>query len=316
MIAHKESGVDVQAGDHHVDLIKPLTKATHNQNVIGGFGGLYQLPIGYNEPVLVSGTDGVGTKVRLAIEADMLEDIGFDLVAMCVNDIATLGAKPLFFMDYYATGQLDVVNANRVVMSIANACKEANMALLGGETAEMPGMYRRGDFDLAGFAVGIIDKNDVVDGRDIAKGDVIIGLESNGLHSNGFSLVRKILADHVVKPDFIRECLRGTKLYDRVLLNLRGNFKGAAHITGGGIQSNIDRIIPEGLKANLNMWCWNPPKVFNELCRMGQLTDEDMLTTFNCGVGMAIVVDPNDVEIVMLMIRNHNTAAVVMGEVQ
>ena len=303
-LSYRDSGVDIDAGNALVERIKPAIKATHRDGCvgsIGGFGGLFELPLDrYRQPMLVSGTDGVGTKLKLAIELERYDGIGIDLVAMCANDIAVLGAEALFFLDYYATGKLDLEVAEAVINGIAQGCVQAGCALIGGETAEMPGMYSNGDFDLAGFCVGIVEKDRVIDGRSVKCGDSIIALASSGPHSNGYSLIRKIidvsgadlngqcgdqkLADALIKP---------TRIYTRNLLDLgqRLTPHAIAHITGGGLLDNIPRVLPAHCAAELNLSSWSLPPVFEWLQRAGNVSEEEMLRTFNCGVGMILVVD-------------------------
>ncbi|MEZ4323063.1 MAG: phosphoribosylformylglycinamidine cyclo-ligase [Myxococcota bacterium] len=301
--AYRSAGVDIEAGDRLVDRIKPLAKSTHRPGVlggIGGFGGMFAIPPGYTEPILVSGTDGVGTKLLLAQALGKHDTIGIDLVAMCVNDIAVLGAEPLFFLDYFATGRLDVDAAAEVVAGIAEGCRQAGCALLGGETAEMPGMYAPGHYDLAGFAVGCVEKSRLPDPEAVAVGDVLLALPSNGLHSNGYSLVRKViegldLAEHhgLGRPlgDVV---LDPTRIYVRELVPLfrDGLLKGAAHITGGGLPGNVPRMLPDALGARIRRDAWEIPPLFRLLEQRGGLDLDDLLETFNCGIGMVLCVDP------------------------
>jgi len=298
-LTYKEAGVDIDAGDALVEHIKPLAKSTDRAGVIGGlggFGGLFDLKAaGFKDPILVSGTDGVGTKLRLAIDAGIPDTVGIDLVAMCVNDIVVQGAEPLFFLDYYATGRLEVEAGRRIVAGIAEGCRRAGCALIGGETAEMPGMYAAGDYDLAGFAVGAAERDQLLPRDDIAAGDVVLGLASSGLHSNGFSLVRKVMER---ETHDIAALLEPTRIYVKPLLQaIRGTnaIKGLAHITGGGLPGNVPRCLPDGLRARLDAGRWKAPPVFGWLQRAGSVPTDDMLRTFNCGLGMVVVVDKSDV---------------------
>ncbi len=299
-LTYKESGVDIDAGDALVEHIKPLAKSTDRRGVmggLGGFGGLFDLKAaGFRDPILVSGTDGVGTKLKVAIDAGIPDTVGIDLVAMCVNDIVVQGAEPLFFLDYYATGKLDVETARRVVAGIAEGCRRAGCALVGGETAEMPGMYREGDYDLAGFAVGAAERDQLLPRDDIAPGDVVLGLASSGVHSNGYSLVRKVLERGGSGPDKAA-LLEPTRIYVKPLLaaiRSTGAIKGLAHITGGGLPGNVPRCLPDGLRARLDARQWPVPPVFRWLREAGAVPTDDMLRTFNCGLGMVAVVAKAD----------------------
>lgn len=305
-LTYRDAGVDIDAGDALVDRIKPHAKRTMRPGVmagIGGFGALFEVPRGYREPVLVSGTDGVGTKLKLAFQWKRHDTIGIDLVAMSVNDILTLGAEPLFFLDYYACGKLDVPSAADVVKGIAAGCEMAGCALIGGETAEMPGMYPAGEYDLAGFAVGVVEKKKIINGRSIKPGDVVLGLASNGVHSNGYSLVRHILAQPGVKltskiggralKDAI---LAPTRIYVKPVLQLmkKINVKGLAHITGGGLVDNVPRVLGENLTAELRSDAWPLPPLFRWLQERGNVADSEMHRVFNCGIGMVLVVAEKD----------------------
>jgi phosphoribosylformylglycinamidine cyclo-ligase len=301
-ITYRDAGVDIDAGDALVEAIKPFAKRTLRPEVlagIGGFGALAEIPRKYREPVLVSGTDGVGTKLKLAFQLDRHNTVGVDLVAMSVNDILTQGAEPLFFLDYFACGKLDVAVATEVVKGIARGCELAGCALIGGETAEMPGMYAQGEYDLAGFAVGVVEKSAIIDGRDIGAGDVVLGLASSGAHSNGYSLVRRILER--AKPDLRADfhgrplgeaLLEPTRIYVKPVLALMSKLriKGLAHITGGGLVENLPRMLPEKLKAAIARSSWKVPPLFQWLQREGGVADAEMLRVFNCGIGMALVV--------------------------
>ncbi len=284
MLNYKEAGVDIARGD---DLVERLKKFCPD---IGGFGGLY--PLGDN--YLVAGTDGVGTKLKLAFELNQHETIGIDLVAMCVNDVITTGAKPLFLLDYFATSQLDVDQAELVLRGVIEGCKEAECVLLGGETAEMPGFYNSGEYDIAGFAVGIVKKTDLIDGKTIREGDLLVGLPSSGLHSNGFSLVREVLKRSQTAPD--STLLRPTRIYVRDVFEILGKYKvkGMAHITGGGLIENIPRMLPPGLTAEVRRGSWDIPEVFDWLEKTGGIQKEEMFRTFNMGIGMVLALDPDE----------------------
>jgi phosphoribosylformylglycinamidine cyclo-ligase len=305
-LSYKDAGVDIDAGDALVERIKPFAKRTMRPEVlagIGGFGALVELPKRYREPVLVSGTDGVGTKLKLAFELRRHDTIGIDLVAMSVNDVLVQGAEPLFFLDYYACGKLDVDVAADVVKGIAAGCEQAGCALIGGETAEMPGMYPEGEYDLAGFCVGVVEKSRVIDGRAIVPGDVVLGLASSGAHSNGYSLVRRILAR--AKPDLAAPIdgrtladaiLAPTRIYVKPLLALmqRIEVKGLAHITGGGLVENVPRVLPEAVRAVLEQSAWPRPPLFDWLQREGGVAEGEMHRVFNCGIGMVVIVAEQD----------------------
>jgi phosphoribosylformylglycinamidine cyclo-ligase len=308
-LSYRDAGVDIDAGDALVDRIKPLARKTLRDGVlggIGGFGALFEVPKRYREPVLVSGTDGVGTKLKLAFELNRHDTVGQDLVAMSVNDILVLGAESLFFLDYFACGKLDVDTAASVVGGIARGCELAGCALIGGETAEMPGMYPEGEYDLAGFAVGVVEKAKIIDGKSIEPGDVVLGLASSGAHSNGYSLARKVierarpdmnapfdgertLADVVMAP---------TRIYVKPVLGLlqKVNVKGMAHITGGGLLENVPRVLPENTVAELEKSTWPRPKLFDWLQAEGNVAENEMHRVFNCGIGMVIVVPAADAE--------------------
>lgn len=299
--AYRDAGVDIDAGDSLVDRIKPWAARTHRAGVMGGigsFGGLFSMA-GYKDPVLVSGTDGVGTKLLVAQKLGRHDTIGIDLVAMCVNDVAVMGAEPLFFLDYFATGKLDVDVAEQVVKGIARGCEMAGCALLGGETAEMPGMYAPGHYDLAGFSVGGVERDRILDGSTVRPGDHLVGVASSGLHSNGYSLVRKLVEplDPAVDPgDLGRplgdELMEPTRIYAKLLLGIREawTLKGASHITGGGITGNVPRMLPDGCRARIVRGTWPIPPIFALLQRLGELSEEEMLRTFNCGLGLVLAV--------------------------
>jgi phosphoribosylformylglycinamidine cyclo-ligase len=305
-LTYKDAGVDIDAGNDLVDRIKPLVKRTQRPEVLaglGGFGGLFALPPGrYREPVLVSGTDGVGTKLMLAHHLNQHDTIGIDLVAMCVNDVLVQGAEPLFFLDYFACGRLDVDVATSVVAGIAEGCHQAGAALIGGETAEMPDMYPDGEYDLAGFCVGAVEREEMIDGQSISAGDALIGIASSGPHSNGYSLIRKVLeiaGDAQIDGRPAREALLApTRIYVKSVLALMQKvpIKGLSHITGGGISENLPRVYPADVHAVVDRSTWQQGAVFDWLAQHGNIADEEMLRTFNCGVGMVVVVENKDVD--------------------
>ncbi|WP_126444377.1 phosphoribosylformylglycinamidine cyclo-ligase [Sulfuricystis multivorans] len=307
-LTYRDAGVDIDAGDALVERIKPLAKRTLRPEVlggIGGFGALCDLPKKYREPVLVSGTDGVGTKLKLAFQLNRHDTVGQDLVAMSVNDILVQGAEPLFFLDYFACGRLDVGTAAWVIGGIAKGCELAGCALIGGETAEMPDMYPPGEYDLAGFAVGVVEKAKIIDGRSIVPGDVVLGLASSGAHSNGYSLIRRIVeraqpdmaADFHGRP-FADALIAPTRIYVKSLLALmeRLTVKGMAHITGGGITGNVPRVLPENVTAVIERTAWPLPPLFEWLQREGNVADDEMHRVFNCGIGMVVIVAAEDAE--------------------
>lgn len=326
-LSYRDAGVDIEAGDNLVERIKPWAKRTLRPEVlggIGGFGALMRLPERYREPVLVSGTDGVGTKLKLAFEFNRHDTVGVDLVAMSVNDILVQGAEPLFFLDYFACGKLDVDVAETVVRGIARGCELAGCALIGGETAEMPGMYPEGEYDLAGFAVGVVERSAIVNGSTIAEGDVVLGLASSGAHSNGYSLIRKIVAREAVSADmdfygrrFADVLLEPTRIYVKPLLALMANMpvKGLAHITGGGLTGNIPRILPDHLAAQIQMVSWPMPPLFAWLQERGGVAPMEMYRTFNCGIGMVLVVAPEYVGTAMEQLTQAGETVYRLGEV-
>lgn len=327
-LSYKDAGVDIDAGHALVERIKSAAQRTHRAGVLGGlggFGGLFQLPSGYQEPVLVSGTDGVGTKLRLAIDSQRHDGIGIDLVAMCVNDIVVAGAEPLFFLDYYATGHLDVDVASQVVAGIGRGCEMAGCALIGGETAEMPGMYESGDYDLAGFAVGIVEKSKIIDGSKVAAGDVLIGLPSSGPHSNGYSLIRKVLEHSNTSLDEELEgkplaewLLAPTRIYVKPLLKLMQSVPvhALSHITGGGLLDNIPRVLPEGAQALLNADSWELSPVFKWLQKAGNISDREMQRTFNCGIGMVLVVAEEQADTALDLLRQEGEEPFLLGHIR
>ncbi len=326
-LTYRDAGVDIDAGEALVDRIKPAAARTKRSGVmsgLGGFGALFELPSGYREPVLVSGTDGVGTKLRLAIESGRHEGVGIDLVAMCVNDIVVQGAEPLFFLDYYASGRLDVNVAATVIEGIARGCEFAGCALIGGETAELPGMYHGEDYDLAGFAVGIVEKAKLLDGAKVRAGDAVIGIASSGLHSNGYSLARKVLEVSGARQDMdldgtalIDRLMAPTRIYVKPLLALldRIDVHALAHITGGGLLENIPRVIPEGLGVELDGSAWQMPVVFDWLREEGNIAKHEMHRTFNCGIGMTVIVDARDADATVGALRDSGETAEIIGRV-
>ena len=329
--AYKEAGVDIQAGNQLVQNIKSIVASTFTKGVmtdIGGFGGLFRPDLNHlQDPVLVAATDGVGTKLKLAFTFDVHHTIGIDLVAMSVNDVVVQGAKPLFFLDYFATGKLEIEKTRRVIEGIAIGCKQAGCALLGGETAEMPDFYGPGEYDLSGFCVGIVDNNKIIDGAGIRTGDIIIGLASSGLHSNGYSLVRKILADSGLNGDdnfpgteqTVKEVLlEPTRIYVPIVLNLLRDLevKGLVHITGGGFYDNITRILPKGLKARIDFGRWEVLPIFHWLKNQASLSWEEMLQIFNCGIGFMVVVSAEIKEDVLSRLKALNCPAWEIGQIE
>jgi phosphoribosylformylglycinamidine cyclo-ligase len=328
-VTYREAGVDIDAGEDLVERIKPLVRKTMRREVlggIGGFGALVEVPLDrYHRPVLVSGTDGVGTKLRLAIDTHRHDTVGIDLVAMCANDVVVQGAEPLFFLDYFATGKLDVGVGERLIAGIAAGCVQAGCALVGGETAEMPGMYHGEDYDLAGFCVGIVEKDRIIDGAGTRAGDVVLGLASSGPHSNGFSLIRRILqvsgADLSLDVDglpLLERLMAPTQIYVKALLELIGRVpvRGLAHITGGGLLENIPRVIPENLEVLLERKAWPRMAVFDWLQRCGKVSDAEMYRVFNCGIGMTVQVAPADAAAALSVLQAAGQEAAVIGEVR
>ena len=327
-ITYRDAGVDIDAGDELVERIKPLVRRAQRSEVlagIGGFGALVELPPGYHRPVLVSGTDGVGTKLRLAIDTGRHDTIGIDLVAMCANDIVVHGAEPLFFLDYYATGKLQVAVAEAVVRGIVEGCVQAGAALVGGETAEMPGMYQDADYDLAGFCVGVVEKDAIIDGSGVVVGDAIIGLSSSGPHSNGYSLIRKLVALEGATADtqlegkkLLERLLAPTRIYVKPLLALLQAMPvhALAHITGGGLTDNIPRVLPAGLEAVLERARWPVDPVFAWLQRSARLDAAQMHRTFNCGIGMVAIVPPTRAAAAVEFLAARGESAQIIGEVR
>ncbi|ABR74101.1 phosphoribosylformylglycinamidine cyclo-ligase [Actinobacillus succinogenes] len=328
-LSYKDAGVDINAGNELVERIKPHVKRTTRSEVIGGLGGfgaLCALPAKYKEPVLVSGTDGVGTKLRLAIDLKKHDTIGIDLVAMCVNDLVVQGAEPLFFLDYYATGKLDVDVAADVVKGIAEGCVQSSCALVGGETAEMPGMYREGDYDLAGFCVGVVEKSKILDGSKVQAGDALIALASSGPHSNGYSLVRKVIEVAGVNPateqlagkPLAEQVLAPTKIYVKSVLELieKTDVHAIAHLTGGGFWENIPRVLPENVKAVIDETSWDWQPVFKWLQEQGNITRHEMYRTFNCGVGMVLALPQAEADKALDILRAAGENAWLIGRIE
>ena len=328
-LSYKNAGVDIDAGNQLVDLIKPAIRSTLRPEVmssIGGFGGLFALEQNkYQQPILVSGTDGVGTKLRLAQQLKQHSTIGIDLVAMCVNDVIVQGAEPLFFLDYFATGRLSAKEALTVVEGIADGCRQSGAALIGGETAEMPGMYDDGEYDLAGFCVGVVEQDQLIDGNNINEDDVIIGLPSSGIHSNGFSLVNKIIEttntslDEKINDKTLGDLLiEPTIIYTKIILMLleKFNIHGLCHITGGGLIENVPRIIPDGYLAKINHKSWKRPTIFDWLQNMGQVDENEMLRVFNCGMGMLIILPKLQAAEAIKLCHENNYQAIEIGVIE
>ncbi len=312
MTTYRQAGVNIESGNEFVRRITPLVRSTFRPEVLtdlGGFGGLFRFQADrYAEPVLVSGTDGVGTKLKIAFLMDRHDTVGIDLVAMCVNDVVVSGAEPLFFLDYLATGKLAVPKAEAILRGIADGCRQAGCSLIGGETAEMPSMYAEGEYDLAGFAVGVVDRSKIIDGKDIVPGDLLVGLASTGLHSNGYSLARRVLLEDgglTVKSRISdldqplgEMLLTPTRIYAKQILALAADYpiKGLAHITGGGLTENLPRILPKGCRARVHRGAWPVPPIFQVLRKMGKVDEEELYRVFNMGIGLALVVSANHVE--------------------
>jgi phosphoribosylformylglycinamidine cyclo-ligase len=327
-LSYRDAGVDIDAGDALVERIKPFAKRTMRPEVltgIGGFGALVELPKRYRNPVLVSGTDGVGTKLKLAFMLGRHDTVGIDLVAMSVNDVLVQGAEPLFFLDYFACGKLDVTVAADVIKGIARGCEMAGCALIGGETAEMPGMYPAGEYDLAGFCVGVVEKDRVIDGRGIVPGDVVLGLASSGAHSNGYSLVRRILER--AQPDLAADfhgrpladaLIEPTRIYVKPVLQLLGEVKvkGLAHITGGGLVENVPRVLPDGVRAVLETASWPLPPLFRWLQERGNVAEAEMHRVFNCGIGMIVLVAPGDADRAATLLRSSGETVYRIGAIE
>ena len=330
-LSYKDAGVDIDAGEALVQRIKSVAKATSRSEVVGGLGGfgaLCRIPQGYQSPLLISGTDGVGTKLKLALQLNQHDTIGQDLVAMCVNDLLVCGAEPLFFLDYYATGKLDVDTAATVIAGIGEGCKLSNCALIGGETAEMPGMYQDDDYDLAGFCVGVVEESEVITGANVAKGDVLIAIASSGVHSNGYSLVRKVI--EVSQADVATEQLNGkplkdvlmapTKIYVKAIRKLQqtlgnANIHAMAHITGGGLTENLPRVLPDTLTAQIDVASWQLPAVFEWLQQQGNIDQMEMYRTFNCGVGFVVVVPSDKADETLAVLDQAGETAWKLGQI-
>jgi phosphoribosylformylglycinamidine cyclo-ligase len=330
-ITYKKAGVDIDEADKFVKMISPMVKTTFRKEVltdIGLFAGLFKLDIKkYKEPVLVSGTDGVGTKLKIAFQVDKHDTVGIDLVAMCVNDILTVGAEPLFFLDYFAIGKLDAERASQVIKGIVEGCRQADCALIGGETAEMPGFYKKNEYDLSGFAVGVVNKNEIINGAEIKEGDAVIGVASSGLHSNGFSLVRKVLFDiRKMKIDqyvselgcsIAEELLKPTKIYVNAFFALKGKvkIKGMAHITGGGIPGNLPRIFQKNISAKINKNSWDIPPIFKFIEKIGKIDKKEMYKVFNMGIGYIFIVDKSDVDKTLKTLSKNGYKSYIIGEI-
>ena len=337
-ITYRDSGVDIDAGNDLVKAIKPLAKSTSRRGAdvdLGGFGGLFDLKrAGFKDPILVSTNDGVGTKLKIAIDTGRHATIGIDLVAMCVNDLVVAGAEPLFFLDYFAVGKLDVAIAREVIAGIADGCRQANCALLGGETAEMPGMYQKGDYDLAGFSVGAAERGEILPRGDIAIGDVLIGLPSSGVHSNGYSLVRRLVAEAGLQwadaapfapgKNVAEALLEPTRIYVKPILDAMratggagpgGAIKGLSHITGGGLSENIPRVLPADAAARIDLSSFKAPPVFGWLAKTGRLDDAEMLRTFNCGIGMVVIAAKSRAAEVMIALKAAGEHAMIIGDI-
>ena len=326
-ITYKDSGVNIEAGNNLIEKIKPHAKATFRKEVLGGLGGfgsMFEMPNHINNPVLVSGTDGVGTKLKLAFELNKHDTIGQDLVAMCVNDIIVQGAEPLFFLDYFACGKLNTQIAEKVIKGISDGCKLAKCSLVGGKTAEMPGMYQGDEYDLAGFCVGAVDKTKIIDGKSVDEGDIIIGISSSGAHSNGYSLIRKIISEKKINLDLKIDnetigdlLIKPTKIYTQSILEVLKTEKinAMAHITGGGLTENIPRVIPNEFKAVISKISWQMPKLFSWIKSEAHLDDDELFKTFNCGIGMVIIVKKESKDRVLISLRNSKENAFEIGKI-
>lgn len=327
-LSYRDAGVNIDAGNLLIEKIKPFAQRTWRPEIlagIGGFGALFEVPRKYRNPVLVSGTDGVGTKLKLAFQFNQHDSVGIDLVAMSVNDVLVQGAEPLFFLDYFACGKLEVDTAVRVVQGIATGCEQAGCALIGGETAEMPGMYPEGEYDLAGFAVGVVEKDNIINGSSITENDVILGITSNGVHSNGFSLIRKIIEKHSIHLNtkfgdgtLIEAIMAPTRIYVKPVLELikRLPVKGIAHITGGGLLENIPRILPMGAMAYVHKESWKIPPLFHWLQQQGNVADEEMFRVFNCGIGMVLVVSPEHADEAIAVLNTNGETVWRIGHIK
>lgn len=326
--SYKEAGVDLDAANKNVEFIKRLARFTYTKEVlgdIGSFGGFYELPSGYDKPVLVSGADGVGTKLKIAFLMDKHDTVGIDCVAMCVNDVLVHGAKPLFFLDYIATAKLELDRLQSIIKGIVEGCLQAGCALIGGETAQMPDFYKEGEYDLAGFAVGIVEREKLIDGSRVVENDVILGLASSGMHSNGFSLARKVLFEHYTIDSYIdelaktlgEELLTPTRIYVKsVLKALSPAIHAMAHITGGGILENIPRVLPNGLEARIDRASWSVPFIFQLIQRLGDLSDREMFRTFNMGIGFVLIVDRDQADEIAKKLKEEGEQVWFLGEVK
>ena len=320
-LSYRDAGVDIDAGDALVEAIKPFAKRTMRAEVLaglGGFGALCAIPAKYKEPILVSGTDGVGTKLKLAFLLGRHGTVGIDLVAMSVNDILVQGAEPLFFLDYFACGKLDKAVATNVIRGIAKGCEEAGCALIGGETAEMPGMYPEGEYDLAGFCVGVVEKEKIINGSTIVPGDVLLGLASSGAHSNGYTLIRRILGEDKPNSDHADSLMEPTRIYVKPVLKLLAavKVKGLAHITGGGLIGNVPRMLPDGMRAVLRKKMWPRPELFNLLQKNGNVAEDEMHRVFNCGIGMVLCVARDQVAAATMLLKREGELAYEIGFVE
>ena len=320
-LSYRDAGVDIDAGDALVEAIKPFAKRTMRAEVLaglGGFGALCAIPKKYSEPILVSGTDGVGTKLKLAFQLGRHDGVGVDLVAMSANDVLVQGAEPLFFLDYFACGKLDKAVAVQVIRGIAEGCEQAGCALVGGETAEMPGMYPEGEYDLAGFCVGVVEKERIIDGKSITPGDVLLGLASSGAHSNGYSLIRRVLGEDKPNSGLADSLMEPTRIYVKPLLKLMAavQVKGLAHITGGGLVGNVPRMLPEGMRAVLRKKKWPRPELFNWVQKGGNVAEDEMYRVFNCGIGMVIAVAREQVAAATMLLKREGELAYEIGFVE
>jgi phosphoribosylformylglycinamidine cyclo-ligase len=320
-LSYRDAGVDIEAGDALVEAIKPYARKTLRPEVlagIGGFGALCEIPKKYRQPVLVSGTDGVGTKLKLALALNRHDTVGIDLVAMCANDVVVQGAEPLFFLDYYVCERLDVRVATEVIKGIAAGCEMAGCALVGGETAEHPKAFIPGEYDLAGFCVGVVEKERIIDGRSIAPGDVVLGLASSGAHSNGYSLIRRIIGEDPLSSDLADSLMEPTRIYVKALLKLAASVpvKGLAHITGGGLVGNVPRILPKGTKAILKKSSWPRPEIFKWLQQAGNVAEDEMLRVFNCGIGMVAVVSADKAQRAATLLKQEGELVYPIGRIE
>jgi phosphoribosylformylglycinamidine cyclo-ligase len=320
-LSYRDAGVDIDAGDALVEAIKPFAKRTMRPEVmagIGGFGALCSLPAKYKSPILVSGTDGVGTKLKLAFQFGRHDGVGVDLVAMSANDVLVQGAEPLFFLDYFACGKLEQKIATLVIRGIARGCEDAGCALIGGETAEMPGMYPEGEYDLAGFCVGVVEKDRIIDGKSITPGDALLGLASSGAHSTGYSLIRRIIETEAPSSGLVDSLMEPTRIYAKPVLKLLSAVpvKGLAHITGGGIVGNVPRVLPLGTKAVIYKAAWPRPELFNWLQKTGNVAEDEMFRVFNCGIGMVIVVAREHVQLATMLLKREGELAYEIGAVE